>query len=129
VRTQNTPEIKERSRPMNEDTRATRTSVNPASPVSPACEVGGTGDLQPVALALEMQSPAAMLTVLTTVARLGCRATRVDATERHAALGVLAPRRVAHRLLPCLGQVIGILAVMEAPAALPAPVDRPGAGA
>jgi hypothetical protein len=86
-------------------------------------------DLQPVALALELASSSALLSVLTTVARLGCRTTHVHATERHAALGVLAPRTVAHRLRPCLGQLVEVLAVLEGPATLPASVARPAHGA
>jgi hypothetical protein len=82
-------------------------------------------DFQPVALALEMESSAALLTVLTAVARLGCRTTHVHATERHAALGVLAPRRVAHRLRACLGELVEVLMVMEGPAVLPTAAARP----
>jgi hypothetical protein len=94
--------------------------VEPVSVASPTAAAEAGADFQPVALALEMESAAALLTVLTTVARLGCRTTHVHATERHAALGVLAPRRVAHRLLPCLEQLIDVLAVTEGPAVLPA---------
>jgi hypothetical protein len=71
-----------------------------------------------------MESSATLLSVLTTVARLGCRTTHVHAAERRAALGVLAPRQVAHRVLPCLGQLIGVLSVVEGPAPLPASVAR-----
>jgi hypothetical protein len=60
-----------------------------------------------------MQTSETLLTVLTTIARLGCRTTHVYATERQAALGVLAPGRVAHRLLPCLRSLIEVLAVTE----------------
>src|SRR5262249_35267584 len=95
--------------------------------VPSAWQAGGGSDLKPIALALEMQSEAALLTVLTTIARLGCRTTHVYATERQAALGVLAPRRVAHRLLPCLRELLDVLAVREAPAALS--VARAGASA
>jgi hypothetical protein len=90
--------------------------VSLATPVSPA---EAANDFQPVSLTLEMASSAALLPVLTTVARLGCRITCVHATERQAALGVLAPRRLAHRLQPCLGQLIDVLAVTEAPGVIP----------
>jgi hypothetical protein len=100
-----------------------------ASPVSPAWLAETSSDFQPVALMLEMESSAALLDVLTTIARLGCRITHVYATERQAALGVLAPRRLAHRLLPCLGQLIDVLAVREAPAALSLSMTQPGPSA
>jgi hypothetical protein len=112
---------------MNEVMKSTQSDVDPASRDSSDSQTGGCGDLQAIALTLEMQSSAALFTVLATVARLNCRITHLDATERHAALGVLAPRRVAHRVLPCLGQVIEVLAVREAPATVSAPVDCVGA--
>ena len=112
---------------MNEDRRIVPGGVNTAPLVPPAWQAGQPNDLQPIALVLEMQSSAALLTVLTTVARLGCLTTHIYATERQAALGVRAPRRVAHRLLPCLGELIEVLSVREVPATLPASVDLPGA--
>jgi hypothetical protein len=103
---------------MSEILTTPRFGVEPVSAPSPTAPAEAGADFQPVALALEMESSAALLTVLTTVARLGCRTTHVHASERHAALGVLAPRRVAHRLLPCLGQLIDVLTVTEGPAVL-----------
>jgi hypothetical protein len=97
------------------------------SPNCPGSQAGEASDLQAVALALEMQSASTLLTVLTTVARLGCRATAVHATEGTASLDVLAPRRVAHRLLPCLAELIEVLAVTEVPAALPGSAGHAGA--
>lgn len=84
-----------------------------AAPDRPGSPAGEGGDPQPVALAVEMQSSSTLLTVLTTVARLGCRATAVHAIEGTASLDVLAPRRVAHRLVPCLRELIEVLAVKE----------------
>jgi hypothetical protein len=103
---------------MNEVMRTMQSGVNPMSRVSSTTPAEGINDVQPVALVLEMQSSAALLSVLTTVARLGCHTTHVHATERQATLGVLAPCRVAHRLLPCLGELIEVLAVREASAGL-----------
>ena len=103
---------------MNELLTTARRPVAPVSIASPPAPAEACADLQPIALALEMASAAALLAVLTTVARLGCRTTHVQATERQATLGVLAPRRVAHRLLPCLGQLIDVLTVTEGPAVL-----------
>jgi hypothetical protein len=101
--------------------------VNTASLVSPVLQSrGSTSDLRPIAVALEVQSSAALLSVLTTIARLGCRTTHVYATERQAALGVLAPRRVAHRVLPCLRELIEVVAVVEVPDALSTPTDGGG---
>ena len=48
-----------------------------------------------------------------TVARLGGQLTHVRATGRQAQLGILISQRVAHRLLPCLTQVIEVVAVSE----------------
>ena len=104
---------------MNEVFTIPPYTVATASPVSPAWPDETSSDFQPVALMLEMESSAALLDVLTTIARLGCRITHVYATERQAALGVLAPRRLAHRLQPCLGQLIDVLAVTEAPGVIP----------
>jgi hypothetical protein len=102
---------------MSEDMRTVPGGVNTAPLVPPASQAGEPNDLQPVALVLEMQSSAALLTVLMTVARLGCCTTHIYATERQAALGVRAPRRVAHRLLPCLQELIEVFSVLEVPAA------------
>lgn len=110
---------------MNVDVRTGPRDVNTAALVPPTSQTAETNDLQSMALVLEMQSSAALLTVLTTVARLGCRTTHVYATERQAALGVRAPRRVAHRLLPCLQELIEVLCVLETPIALPTSVDLP----
>jgi hypothetical protein len=82
------------------------TSVLPAT-------IAGDGDTQALHLALAMESPTSLLTVLTTVARLGGRLTSIHATEQRATLSMLAPRRVAHRLRPCLGEVIGVVSVEE----------------
>jgi hypothetical protein len=71
-------------------------------------------EMKSVTALLQLQSPAALLAVLTTVARLGCRLSYVQAAGKQAALGVLAPAQVAHRVLPCLGQLIEVLAVEEA---------------
>jgi hypothetical protein len=71
----------------------------------------GLGDLVPIAMALELQSPSALLTVLTTIARLGAHHTRVLAGERQAVVEVLAPRRVAHRVAPCVEGLIDVLTV------------------
>jgi hypothetical protein len=114
---------------MNELLTTARRPVAPVSIASPPAPAEACADLQPIALALEMASAAALLTVLTTLARLGCRTTFVQATERQATLRVLAPRRVAHRLLPCLGQLVEVLTVTQGPAAPPPPVARPAAGA
>jgi hypothetical protein len=65
-------------------------------------------------LALEMQSSATLLTVLLTVARLGCEATHVHASRCHATLEVLAPPHLAHRVRPCLQELIEVLQVAEA---------------
>jgi hypothetical protein len=76
--------------------------------------VEGVGDLQPLAVGLVVQSPNTLLAVLATTARLGCRLTAVHASGQQIDLEVLVPRPVAHRVLPCLGQLIEVLAVWEA---------------
>ena len=101
---------------MDEVLKTPQHGVTAASAAPPAWPAETSGDLEPAALMLEMASPAALLAVLSAVARLGGRITQVYATERQADLRVLVPRRLAHRLLPCLGQLIEVLAVREAPA-------------
>jgi hypothetical protein len=95
---------------MNECLTTASCQATTASPPAPA---EPCADFQPVAVALELASSSALLTVLSTVARLGCRTTHGHATERGAALGVLAPRQVAHQLLPCLEQLVEVLRVVE----------------
>lgn len=73
----------------------------------------GSHELLPISLALELQSLTALMTVMTTVARLGCQVRELHAAGQQAVLGVLAPRRVAHRLLPCLGELVEVLRVDE----------------
>jgi hypothetical protein len=68
---------------------------------------------RPLSLQVEMQTSATLLSVLMTVARLGCETTHVHASDRHAALGVLAPAHVAHRVRPCLMELIEVLQVAE----------------
>jgi hypothetical protein len=87
--------------------------VDTAAVVSLDSVVGEANELRAVALTLEMESSTALLAVLTTVARLGCRTTHVHATERQATLRVLAPGRITHRLVPCLQELIDVLAVMQ----------------
>ncbi len=70
--------------------------------------------LKPLSVAVELQSADTLHAVLSTVARLGCRLVRVDAVGCRAALAVLAPLHVAHRLVPCLGQLVEVQAVAEA---------------
>jgi hypothetical protein len=111
---------------MNEDFANFRSGADPVSPLVQAPPPGASDDLRPVALALDTASPGALLTVLTTVSRLGCRITSVHACEQRTALGVLAPRRVAHRLVPCLEQLIDVLSVAQVPDEPPTPVSRPG---
>jgi hypothetical protein len=98
---------------MNEHFTSLRSMSDPVSPLTGGLVPEAPGELQPVALMLEIVSPAALLTVLTTVSRLGCQTTYVHACEQRAALEVLAPRRVAHRLVPCLEQLIDVLAVAQ----------------
>jgi hypothetical protein len=64
-------------------------------------------------LTLTLQSPDALVTVLTTVARLGCRLTRGVAVGVRAVLGVLAPTRIAHRIAPLLEQLVEVLDVAD----------------
>lgn len=60
---------------------------------------------------LELQSLAALPTVLATVSRLGCRIVRVRADRTKAVVSLLVPDHVAHRVQGCLGQLIEVLAV------------------
>src|SRR5205823_3971184 len=96
-------------RPAQDGGAAATTAASVASPAEDSC------DLQPLTLALELQSSSALLSVLTTAARLGCQLTYVHASQRRATLSVLAPRQVAHRLRPCLDELIEVLAVTEVP--------------
>jgi hypothetical protein len=104
---------------MNETSTAFPNTLRATSLRSSEARSGIAQESTPMAFALELASADALLSVLTMVARLGCRTLHVFATERQAALGVLAPRRVAHRLLPCLQGLIDVLAIVEAPAVLP----------
>jgi hypothetical protein len=70
-------------------------------------------DLKLLTFQLELHSLQALLTVLTTVARLGCRIAHVHTVASQADLGVLAPIHIAHRVRGCLGQLIEVLAVSE----------------
>jgi hypothetical protein len=74
---------------------------------------GDAEGLTPLAFRLELQSTGALLTVLTTMARLGCRTPYVLAAEQQVTIGVLAPPRVAHRVQKCLNEIIEVLAVSE----------------
>jgi hypothetical protein len=67
-----------------------------------------------VRVTLTLETPDALVTVLTTVARLGCHLSRVEADGVRAVLAVLAPARVAHRVAPLLDQLVDVLAVAEA---------------
>jgi hypothetical protein len=87
--------------------------VDTAAASTPESAAGESNELRAVALTLEMQSSTTLLTVLTTIARLGCRTTHVLATQRLAILSVLAPRRLAHRLVPSLQELVDVLAVTE----------------
>jgi hypothetical protein len=66
-----------------------------------------------VTVALELQSSSSLLTVLATVARLGGQLSRIHAVESRAVLSVRIAPHLAHRIVPCLGQVIGVLSVRE----------------
>jgi hypothetical protein len=55
----------------------------------------------------------ALLTVLTTVARLGGLVTSVRAAELQASIHVLVPPQVAHRVRACLGQIVEVLTISE----------------
>jgi hypothetical protein len=67
----------------------------------------------PLAFRLQLQSMPALLTALTTVARLGCEITSVFAIESEADIGMLAPTRLAHRVEQALAEIIEVIAVSE----------------
>jgi hypothetical protein len=98
---------------MNEHFANLQSLSDPVSPLPGERAPEAAGDRLEVALTLEIASSAALLTILTTVSRLGCQTTYVHACEQWAALEVRAPRRVAHRLVPCLEQLIDVLSVVQ----------------
>ena len=63
---------------------------------------------------LQLQSTSALLTVLATIARLGCEIRTMHVVGRHAHLRVHPPLQVkSHRVEACLSQVVGVLSVSE----------------
>jgi hypothetical protein len=68
---------------------------------------------------LELQSLSGLLTVLTTVARLGGNLTCLEAAQCQARLGVDMPLQVAHRLEGLLGQIVEVLRVRSLQATCP----------
>jgi len=68
-------------------------------------------DLIPLAFRLELQSMPALLSVLTTVARLGGCVTYVLAAELLVSIRLLAPGRVAHRIQLAFEQLVEVVAV------------------
>jgi hypothetical protein len=111
---------------MNESLTIPRFGAAPPSPAVQGPPLDAADDPQPVALAVEMVGLGALLTVLTTISRLGCQTTYVHASERWAALGVLAPRRIAHRLVPCVDELLEVISVTWGEGPLPIFAARPG---
>lgn len=64
-----------------------------------------------LAIQVEMQSNQGMLSVLVTLARLGCKVERIVQEDCHAELVILAPSRISHRVKPCLFDLIEVLSV------------------
>jgi hypothetical protein len=63
---------------------------------------------------LTLQSTSALLTVLSTAARLGCEIHRVHVIDGQARLRLHPPRQVTgHRVAKCLEQVVGVLSISE----------------
>jgi hypothetical protein len=63
---------------------------------------------------LTLQSTSALLTVLSTAARLGCEIRRLHVIDGRAQLRLHPPRQVAsHRVATCLAQVVGVLSIFE----------------
>jgi len=81
--------------------------------VSPA-QADTKREPRPLAFRLELQSMAALLTVLATVARLGGQVTYLLAAEPSATIGLIAPAHVAHRVHLALAQLIEVIEVSEA---------------
>jgi hypothetical protein len=88
-------------------TAVERTSTPSEAEPAPCCHA--------LAFELELQSLSGLLTVLTTVARLGGNLTCLEAAQGKARLGVDVPRQVAHRLEGLLGQLVEVLCVRALP--------------
>ncbi len=73
---------------------------------------------QPLALELQLHAMPALLTVLTTVARLGAMASVVEAIDGRVRLVVETPIHVAHRVPVLLRELVEVMSVREV--ALPA---------
>lgn len=69
--------------------------------------------MKSLAFELELQSMTALLTVLTTIARLGGEVSYLLACALRVQMTLLVPGHTAHRVEPLLGEIIGVVSLKK----------------
>jgi len=98
---------------MREDREIIPSLINAAAAPTSALSVEVDSEPQSITLLLDLQTADALISVLSTIARLGCSTSKINATAREATVQITAPQRAVRRLAPCLRELIEVLAVVE----------------